>query len=221
MRTGSRWLAGISALALALAFVLPLWSIRLKAPQYPEGLGMHIRVNNITGVRPNDLRSINGLNHYIGMAKIEPGSIAELRYMPWILGGLIALGLMAAISGKRAVLAGWAATFMIAAALGLADFYRWGYDYGHHLNPEAAIKIPGMAYQPPLIGSKKILNFTANSWPASGGWIMIAAFLTILALVAFELRARAQRQTAHVGDPPVEPSGASLRRGAPGATVGH
>ena len=36
------------------------------------------------------------------------------------------------------------------------------------------IKIPGMGYQPPLIGHKKLLNFDAYSMPEIGGYIIIA-----------------------------------------------
>ena len=57
----------------------------------------------------------------------------------------------------------------------LVDFYLWGYDYGHNLDPNAAIVVPGMAYQPPVIGTKQLLNFTAFSGPDIGGWIFIAA----------------------------------------------
>ena len=63
----SRVLTGVAALLLLVLFVTPLWRIDLLAPQYPEGLGMLIRVNTVTGVKPNDLENINGLNHYIGM----------------------------------------------------------------------------------------------------------------------------------------------------------
>jgi len=49
----------------------------------------------------------------------------------------------------------------------------------------AIIKIPGMSYQPPLIGSKQLLNFTAISVPDWGAWITGAAFLLgVLAIVA-------------------------------------
>ncbi len=34
-----------------------------------------------------------------------------------------------------------------------------------------------MSYQPPLIGNKQLLNFHATSWPASGGWVIVAALL--------------------------------------------
>jgi copper chaperone NosL len=65
---------------------------------------------------------------------------------------------------------------------GLVDFYLWEYDYGHDLNPKAAIKIPGMSYQPPLIGSKQLLNMRTSSWPHVGGWaIGISAILGLLA----------------------------------------
>jgi len=59
----------------------------------------------------------------------------------------------------------------------MVDFWRWEYNYGHNLNPEAAIIVPGMAYQPPLIGHKRLLNFDAYSFPDVGGWIVIAAGL--------------------------------------------
>jgi copper chaperone NosL len=181
-------IAAAASLALILAFFLPLWRITLEAPQYPEGLGLNIGVSTIEGAKRNDLQNINGLNHYIGMARIEPQSIPELRLMPWVLGGLIAMGLATAITGRRAVLVSWATVFGVAAVVGLVDFYRWEYNYGHNLDPTAAIKVPGLTYQPPLIGSTKLLNFTAHSWPGAGGWILIGAFITTVALVLYTFR---------------------------------
>ena len=68
----------------------------------------------------------------------------------------------------------------------LVDFYLWGYDYGHNLNPEAPIKIEGMSYQPPLIGTKQLLNFTAFSGPDIGGWIFIGIGALLFLLLVFE-----------------------------------
>lgn len=189
MRRSSRILAGLGALALVLLYVTPLWHIGLKAPQYPEGLGMYIWVNRMTGEKPQDLKSINGLNHYIGMKEIVPESFPELRYMPIAVGGLIGLGLLAAVWGHRKVLYAWTAVFALGAVAGLADFWRWGYRYGHELNPRAAIKIEGMNYQPPLLGSKQLLNFYATSWPGIGGWIAILVLLGAVALTVREWRA--------------------------------
>ena len=89
------------------------------------------------------------------------------------------------IGSLLAALAATLDTAGVAGALaGLADFYRWGYDYGHNLDPDAIIKIPGMTYQPPLLGAKQLLNFYATSWPASGGMVLIAAILVGVVVIA-------------------------------------
>jgi len=175
MSQRSRLLIALAALVMLLGYAFPLWRIELEAPQYPEGLGMLIGISDIEGIKPNDLQNINGLNHYIGMQVIEPDSIPELRAMPWILGALVLLGLGVAALGRRKLLYAWTAAFVLVAIVGLVDFYKWEYDYGHNLDPTAAIQVPGLSYQPPLIGSKEILNFTAHAWPGIGGWALIAA----------------------------------------------
>jgi copper chaperone NosL len=186
-----RVLLAAATLLLGALFVTPLWTIRLVAPQYPEGLGMVIRLNTITGVKENDLRSINSLNHYIGMRAIEPDAIPELRFMPWIVAGLIVIGLVAIIVNRRRCLVGWASLLTVAGAAGLYDFWRWGYDYGHNLDAsEAIIVVPGMTYQPPLVGSKQLLNFTATSWPALGGWLAALAFLCVAAALVLSFSPR-------------------------------
>jgi hypothetical protein len=173
-------------------YVFPLWSVRLTAPQYPEGLGMQIRINTVEGATENDLNNINNLNHYIGMKRIEPDAIPELRIMPWIVAAIIVSGLATAAFGRRKVLYAWTAGFLTIAIIGLIDFWKWEYDYGHHLDNEHAIlKIPGMTYQPPLIGAKQLLNFRAVSLPSVGG--ILAGVALALALAAVVLAWREQK----------------------------
>jgi copper chaperone NosL len=182
MDSKSKIILIIASLILVLTFFFPLWSIDLEAPQYPEGIGLEIWINKITGQKPNDLNNINGLNHYIGMKTIVPDAIPELKIMPYIIIFMIILGLTSAFAGKRYLVYLWISLFVIAAAFGLYDFYMWEYDYGHNLNPHAAIKIPGMAYQPPLIGSKMLLNFNAISLPDISFYILV--FTVALAFFA-------------------------------------
>lgn len=193
LQSSSRYLLLGAALSLLIAYLTPIWHIGLKAPQYPEGLGMYIWVSRITGEKPQDLNSINGLNHYIGMKPIEPESIPELQYMPIALAVLAGLGVAVALVGRRRFLYAWAALFAVSAVAGLADFWAWGYDYGHNLNPRAAIQVPGMSYQPPLLGNKQLLNFQATSWPALGGWVILAALLVVLAIAVQEWRFAARK----------------------------
>lgn len=182
MNSNSKKLLFASALILVGVFFFPLWNINLEAPQYPEGLGLRIWVNQITGIKENDLQNINGLNHYIGMKPINPDDIPELTIMPYAIAFMILFGLFNAVKGNRKTVYVWIILFLILGAIGLYDFYMWEYNYGHNLSPDAPIKVPGMAYQPPLIGSKQLLNINAVSLPSISSFIVLASIM--LAVVA-------------------------------------
>ncbi len=177
MKTISRYYLGLSALILVVVYFLPLWWIKLEAPQYPGGIKMYIWVNQITGQDESTIQNINILNHYIGMKYIEPDSIPELTYFPWVIGCLIGTGLLIAFLKNRKLAFVWIVLLTVLSVLGLYDFYMWEYNYGHDLNPEAPIQVEGQAYQPPFIGSKMLLNFKATSWPHGGG---IALFISVI-----------------------------------------
>lgn len=165
-----KWIAMV---LLAGTYFVPLWSITLEAPQYPDGLRMDIWLYKIGGSSPDILQNINILNHYIGMKKIEPEAIPELTYLPWILGAFIVFGIVMNLKKSLWARGSWLILYCIFGILAIYDFYLWEYDYGHDLDPNAPIKVEGMAYQPPLIGEKWLLNFRAISWPATGGFMMI------------------------------------------------
>ncbi len=196
MKPSTRIAVAIASLLLLAVYLTPLWRIDLIAPQYPEGLGLRIWVNQMTGLKEGDLNSINGLNHYIGMRAIEPDTIPELKLMPRLLGVAVVAGLLVALVGRRGPL--YLLSFAVTAGsvAGLYDFYRWGYDYGHHLDPHAAIKVTGMSYQPPLVGSKQLLNFHATSWPDLGGWIAILVVAVMVSAAVIEYRRAARRRAA-------------------------
>ena len=178
----SRVILIVSALLMIVGYFVPLWRILMWAPQYPDWLSMKIWINNITG----DVKTINALNHYIGMKFIEIDMFPEFHYLGYLLGVLIGIGLLSGILGRRFTLWVYLVAMISAAIAALVDFYLWGYDYGHNLNPEAPIQVPGMTYQPPLIGTKQLLNFTAFSGPDVGGWIFITSGLSIFVVIYLE-----------------------------------
>jgi copper chaperone NosL len=167
---------------LVASYFVPLWQILMWAPQYPEGLEMKIWINTLSG----QVKTISALNHYIGMKTIEASMFPEFEYMVYIVGGIIAFGLITSIVNRRFMLMAFVGVLVAAGIGALVDFYMWGYDYGHNLNPEAPIKIEGMSYQPPLIGTKLLLNFTAFSGPDIGGWIFIAVGGLLIGLLVYE-----------------------------------
>jgi copper chaperone NosL len=179
----SRILIVISALAMVSAYYVPLWQILMWAPQYPEGLAMKIWIDNITG----DVKIISALNHYIGMKHIEVSMFPEFNYMVYIVGGMIGFGLLTAIINRRIMLVLFASLIIAGGIAALVDFYLWGYDYGHNLDPTAPIVVPGMSYQPPLIGTKQLLNFTAFSAPDIGGWIFLIAGIIAIGTLILEI----------------------------------
>lgn len=179
MRPLSRILVFIATLLLPIAYFTPIWFIQLWAPQYPEGLEMQIWINRLSG----DVTIINGLNHYIGMANIEEAMFPELKFLTYVLAGIIALGVVTVIANKKWLLNLFTFILIAFALAAMVDMYLWGYKYGHNLNPHAAIKIEGESYQPPLIGYKQLLNFLALSAPDKGGIALFGAGL--LAIVAW------------------------------------
>lgn len=172
----------ICGLALVLVLFTPLWRIDLMAPQYPEGLTLLIYANRLEG----NVDIINGLNHYIGMKTLHTEDFPEFKILPGIIIFFSILFMLVAFISKRKWMNFLFILFVIFGVLAMVDFWRWEYDYGHNLDPNAAIIVPGMAYQPPLIGFKQLLNFGAFSIPGTGGWIFVAAGGILLALVVYE-----------------------------------
>lgn len=182
MSLPSRIIVAIASLGLIATYFLPVWFIFLIAPQYPEGLTMNIWLNKITG----QVDIINGLNHYIGMKHINADMFPEFGFLVYIVAFFILFGLAVAITGRRKLLFAYLITTVIAGIAAMVDFYKWGYDYGHNLDPKAAIQIPGLSYQPPLFGHKTLLNFDAYSYPDSGGWIVIICAGLFFAVWGYE-----------------------------------
>lgn len=169
----TRILLGVASLLLLITYYVPLWQILLWAPQYPEGLTMKIWHNNLSG----EVAIINGLNHYIGMKHISVEMFPEFHYIGGFIGFLIAVGLAAAVLGSGRILFFFTLLSYLYGVAAMWDFWRWGYEYGHNLDPKAAIIVPDMSYQPPLIGYKNLLNFTSYSGPDTGAWIIIGVCL--------------------------------------------
>ncbi len=171
-----RFLLIFCGLALVAVLFVPLWRIDLDAPQYPEGLMLLIYPNKLGG----NVDIINGLNHYIGMKTLHTEDFFEFTILPYIIGFFALFFVITGVVARRKLLYLLFVSFVSFGVLAMYDFWRWEYDYGHNLNPDAAIIVPGMAYQPPLIGFKQLLNFGAYSIPDKGGWIFISVGVLLL-----------------------------------------
>lgn len=188
----SRILLGLLVIPLGFSFSAPLWTMRMVAPQYPKGLVLEIYPYTVSG----DVREVNTLNHYIGMAKIDRASLSDLDWIPFAIGALVLFTLRVAAIGDRRSLVDLFVMFVYFSAFSLARFGYKLYVYGHDLDPHAPFTVE--PFTPAVLGTKQIANFTVTSLP-SGGSVAIACFgAGLLAVLLWNLR-----PTAGTPDPAV------------------
>ena len=190
----SKGLLVLAGILLVVSLFNPIWRIELDAPQYPEGLALTIHANKIGG----EVEIINGLNHYIGMKTLHADEFIEFTVLPYIISGYALACLLVVFIKKRKALYILFGAFVLFGIIAMIDFWRWEYNYGHNLDPSAAIIVPGMAYQPPLIGFKQLLNFGAYSIPDIGGWLFIVSGLLMAAAVFLEFRKNKKSKNQYI-----------------------
>lgn len=180
LNLGSRLLLLLGAAALAAAVFLPLWKIHLVAPQYREGLALHIYSHKLVGGNGGqDLHEINTLNHYIGMKTLSEADFTEMEWMPFALGTFVLLALRAAVIGRMASVVDLGVLFLYFTIFSLGNFYYRLYTYGHTLDPKAPMEIE--PFTPIMIGSQKIANFVQTSFPESGGYLLGVFIILVIA----------------------------------------
>ena len=190
---GNRIAVILSSLVLLGALLFPIWKIDLSAPQYPEGLTLKIWANKLSG----NIETVNGLNHYIGMRSLHAEEFVEFRVLPGILIFFSLFGMIVGLLNNRKLLFVWTVMFLIFAVISIGDFYYWEYNYGNNLDPTAPIQVPGMAYQPPFLGYKQMLNFSAFSIPDTGGWFFIGSGIFMFILSFLEWKEGRKKSIKH------------------------
>lgn len=174
MRWGAIILAAAAVILYAFSFYEPYWKFTLLAPQYPDGLTLHIFLDHLTG----DVREIDGLNHYIGMESLEKAATFEKSIAHWAVGGLAALVLAGGLFVNR-FLNKIAALGAILFPVGfLLDSFYWLYTFGNNLDPRAPINLD--PFTPTLIGEGTVGQFRTIAGPELGFWLAtIAALLAV------------------------------------------
>jgi hypothetical protein len=194
------WLAAavIACAILIATLFLPLWKMDLIAPQYPTGLRMYAYGDHFSddpSTYYEDIREINGLNHYIGMKPIKEVTEMDL-FIPGMAALIAGTLIVSFISWKR----GWfqaliVASFWFFPVFFVADLQYWLYNYGHSMDPEAALDTGD--FTPKVIGQTKVWNFHSQTSFEIGFYLLVAGammitFLPPLVRWVSHRRARAQ-----------------------------
>jgi hypothetical protein len=175
-------LAGV--LLLIPVYLVPMYQMTLVSNQFPDGLELHIYASKLEGgstANRDDLREINTLNHYIGMRPLLESDFSEFKWLPLAVGVFALLGLRAIVIGKMSKLVDIVVLFVYFGLFSLWSFYRRLYDYGHNLDPTAAVKVK--PFTPPLFGTHQIANFTVTNMPELGSYLMVLFALCLIAAV--------------------------------------
>lgn len=191
-----RWLPPVFFLAAAVLLIVsigvPYWGLVLQAPQYPGGLQMRVFVNNMTGdddPKLDEVREIDGLNHYIGMKSLyEAARFERSIAIPAVILMAIFLG-VAALSRWR-----WRWLLTIPALtfpfVFLADLAFWMTSYGQNLDPYAPLSSSIQPFTPPLLGEGVIGQFKTVAYVDTGWYLIFAGSVLIAVALLLKLNSR-------------------------------
>lgn len=180
-------LLGLLAAALLLASLpLPLWQMRLEAPQYrdEEALNIAVHPNALRG----DLRELKVLNQYVGVH--VPPTLPQFQWLPILLAGGAALGLIASVLKQCWRTRGLAMVIgVLSAGLALAAIQAMTqmHDIGHKRDAKT-ILVGLKDFTPPFLGTKRIAQFEASSRFGTGAWLIGGALLLQVAAAMFSFR---------------------------------
>lgn len=166
----------LAALLLTISMLLPYWSLRMTAPQYPKGLKVDVYVNHLDG----DVREIDALNHYLGMPSLDEGGQLERSIS---VAAVIALGLL--LTGAVFMHNRWAALLAVPAiaypVIFMGRLWLILYEYGHSIDPQSPLGSAIKPFTPPIIGAGAIGQFGTVARFEIGFYLVVLAVLVVLA----------------------------------------
>jgi nitrous oxidase accessory protein len=182
----------LAAVSLFVSPRFPYWSLKLAAPQYPKGLAIAIHPHQVTG----DVSEIDGLNHYIGMRKIDEAAALERRLGIPLIVVMSACLLAAGLWPSR-----WMVLVLIPVIffppLFLGDLYWWLRDSGLSLDPKAALSSSIKPFVPQVLGAGKIAQFRTTATLGTGYYMAVFSSLAALFFCYVKLPSpRARRNAA-------------------------
>jgi copper chaperone NosL len=184
----------VASVLLVAALFQPLWDITLYSNQYPDGLDVLVGAGGFqAGGGGADLTEINTLNHYIGMKALDPADIPELKWIGVALVAFVLLAFRAAVFGRIGNIVDLLVLFMCFGGASFWMFYARMHQYGHSLDPRAAVKV--QPFTPPLFGTQQLANFTVESYPAMATYLLGAfgAVLAVAILLAWRATLKARK----------------------------
>ena len=179
----------LAAILLVASIAFPYWGLVLEAPQYPGGLQMRVFVNYMTGdedPRLDEVREIDGLNHYIGMKSLyEAAAFERSIAIPTVIIMVVLLGVAAFLRRRwRWLLALPVVAFPF---VFLGDLAFWMNNYGQNLDPYAPLSSAIEPFTPPILGEGIIGQFKTVAYVDTGWYLVVGAVVLVIAALLVRL----------------------------------
>ncbi len=179
--------ASAASALLVGSLALPLWKMRMDAPQYQgdEALKVAVYAGKMTG----DLNEIQHIQQYVGIK--VPSHLPQLQWLPGVLIGGAVVSFIAAflpiVARRRALLATVAGVCVaIGIAGGQAQYQMYKIGHERTRSPLARVQ----SFTTPLLGDLKFANFHIKSRLGWGSFLIGGALLLQLAGVRLSAVAR-------------------------------
>lgn len=182
----------IAGFLLIASIAFPYWGLVLEAPQYPGGLEMRVFVNHMTGDEDpalDEVREIDGLNHYIGMKSLYDAAAFERSIaIPGVILMVILLAIVAFLR-RRWV---WILALPVIAFpfIFLGDLFYWMNNYGQNLDPYAPLSSAIHPFTPPILGEGVIGQFKTVAYVDTGWFMAVGAGVLVLVALLIRLGSR-------------------------------
>jgi hypothetical protein len=174
----------LAAVTLIVTPFVPMWRLRLHAPQYPKGLVVRAHLDHLEG----DVHEIDELNHYIGMRPLGDAAPFERAISAY---AIVAMSLL--VAAAIFVHTRWAAALTLPAlafpAVFLVDLHLWMRAWGRHLDPTAPLSTSIKPFVPPVLGTGKIAQFSTVATPDVGLYASLVASVLIVVGLYYHRRA--------------------------------
>jgi len=180
----------LASLLLLVSLRLPLWQMRLEAPQYKdqEALRIAVHPNSLKG----DLRELTTLDQYIGVH--VPPTLPQFKWLPGLLIAGAVLGCLTllvpqTIRPRSLNLL----SFVLATAMAWAAVQAMFqiHDIGHKRDQRTVLA--GVKdFTPPFLGTSKIAQFTVSSRLGTGAWLIGSALALQIGAASLLRRSKLQ-----------------------------
>lgn len=166
---------------LLLIFFAPIWRIEIFNAQYQEGLGLNFYIDKIKEVKKFDLQTINTINKYVGIKKIDTTDfISFFKIFKTCFTFIIIFFLLFIVKKKKKFIKIIISFYFFLLIIILYYFNNFVNIYINNSDKNASLNSIIENFYPPLFSCKDLFNIKICFFPEISIYIIIFNLLIII-----------------------------------------